>query len=184
MQGVQTPERFELPQRPASPQIYPQLWMQSVSLSVDLRSSSAHTRRLVAPPPLDEPSSSMSSSLERTAEGRPRGALKAHCRAQKGRSHLSVPADLDLLAVVPGVQDVLGAVEGDALLLEPLHGEDPSQTQHVPVLAALLTDDRGHASVALQKHTARRLERRVFCRKVALLAAPLPGSDRNPEQRR
>lgn len=41
-------------------------------------------------------------------------------------SHLSVPADLDLLRVVPGVEDVLGAVEGNALLLNPLHTEDSS----------------------------------------------------------
>lgn len=74
-------------------------------------------------------------------------------RGQKVRSHLSVPADLDLLAVVPRVQDMLGAVEGNALLLDPLYTEDSSQTHDIPVLAALLTDDRGHASIALQKHT-------------------------------
>lgn len=55
-------------------------------------------------------------------------------------SHLAVPADLHLLVFVPGVQDVLSALEIKRLLVDPLHTEDPTQAHKVPVLAALLTD--------------------------------------------
>lgn len=41
-------------------------------------------------------------------------------------AHLSVPADLDLLVVIPWVEDVLGAMEGKTLLVDPLHTENPS----------------------------------------------------------
>lgn len=92
-------------------------------------------------------------------------------------SHLSVPADLDLLAVVPGVEDVLGAVEGNALLLNPLHTEDSSETQDFPVRPALRADDGAHAGVALQKHTAQPLGRWAWCRKLELRA----GTWKRPE---
>lgn len=65
------------------------------------------------------------------------------------QTDLSVPADLDLLVVVPGVQDVLGALEGQTLLVDPLHTEHPPQTHEAPVLAAVPAHDGGHASVAL-----------------------------------
>lgn len=55
--------------------------------------------------------------------------------------HLSVPADLDLLVVVPWVKDVLGALEWKTLLVDPLDTENPSQTHEAPILAAFLTDD-------------------------------------------
>ena len=41
-------------------------------------------------------------------------------------SHLSISADLDLLVVIPWVEDVLGAVKRKTLLVDPLHTENPS----------------------------------------------------------
>lgn len=61
---------------------------------------------------------------------------------------------------------MLGAVERNALLLDPLYTEDSSQTQHIPVLAALLTDGRGHASVTLQKHPFQHLGMLILYRNV------------------
>lgn len=66
-----------------------------------------------------------------------------------GSSHLSVSADLDPLVVVPWVEDVLGTLERNALLTDPLHIENPSQSHEAPVLAVLLTDGRHHTSVTL-----------------------------------
>lgn len=41
-------------------------------------------------------------------------------------SHLSIPADLDLLVVIPWVEDVLGGMEGKMLLVDPLYIENTS----------------------------------------------------------
>lgn len=57
---------------------------------------------------------------------------------------------------------MLGAVEGEALLLEPLHAEDAPQAHEVPVLAALLADHRRHARVPLQKDVRQLWDLRTF----------------------
>lgn len=41
-------------------------------------------------------------------------------------THLSIPADLDLLVVIPWVKDMLGAMERKSLFADPLHTENPS----------------------------------------------------------
>lgn len=44
----------------------------------------------------------------------------------------------------------MGALEGQAVLPEPLHAEDPPQARRPPVLTALLADGGRHPSVALE----------------------------------
>lgn len=56
-------------------------------------------------------------------------------------SHLSISADLDLPVVIPWVEDVLGALEGKVLLMDPLNTENPSKSLEIPLMAALLMDD-------------------------------------------
>lgn len=66
------------------------------------------------------------------------------------QSHLSIPADLNSLVVIPWVEDVLSEGERKTLFMDPLYTENSSKAHEAPVLAALLANDRCHASVTLQ----------------------------------
>lgn len=54
------------------------------------------------------------------------------------QTHLSIPTDLHPLVFIPGVEDVLGEVEGKTLFMDPQHTENPSELHEV--LTVLLAD--------------------------------------------